>query len=202
MGRARNDIAAVAGMHVQDRSQDLFAAALGNKRGARRSGDLASGAERMRELGFDAPGLDGEAELLADTINRQTAEQRGRPNILVGVPDFTTQDVAPFASILIKNRAACATLPNPQTALDTSQMLTSLVNLIVNAGGERTWDMTSNGTFILKTLLWSHAETVGSAGAEDDPAFDISAEVSAIQELYERLCEHFRVPEESRSRNL
>ena len=195
-------IAIVAGMQAQGRLQDRFSSVMGDTRGTRRSGDLAPCAERIRELGFDAPGLDREAEALADTINQQTAEQRGRPNILVGVPDFTAQDIAPFASILIKNRAACAALPNPQTTLDTSQMLTSLVNLIVNSGTRRTWDMTSNGPFILKTLLWQHAETVSSAGVEDDPAFDVSAEVNAIQALYERLCEHFRVPEESRSRNL
>jgi hypothetical protein len=203
MGRGRNEIAAVTGLHAQDRRQDLFAAALGSKRGARRSGDLSPGtAERIRELGFDAPGLAGEAEGFANTINRQTAAQRGRPLILVGVPDFTAQDVAPFASILLKNRAACAALPNPQTAFDSSQMLTSLVNLIVNAGTERTWDMTSDSSFILKSMLQWHAETVGVAGGEDDPALDVSAEVNAIQALYGRLCEHFRVPEESRSRNL
>jgi hypothetical protein len=180
----------------------MFAAAMGNTRGAQRPGDLAPRTERIRQLGFDAPGLDSEAELFADTFNQDTAAQRGHPFILVGIPDFTARDVAPFASILLKNRAACAVLPNPQTTFDTDWMRTSLVNLLVNAGTGRPWDMTANGSFILKNLLWWHAETVAAAAGEDDPAFDISAEVAAIQALYERLCEHFRVPDESRSRKL
>jgi len=198
MGRAHNDIAAAAGMQAQCRRQDRFAAVMGDTRGARRSSDLPPASERMRELGFDAPGLDREAESFADTINRQTAKQRGRPNILVGVPDFTAQDVAPLTSILLKNRAACAALPSLPAPLDTDQMLTSLVNLIVNAGTQRTWDMEPSSSFMLKNLLWWHAETVGS----EDPAFDISAELDAIKALYERLCEHFQVPAESRSRDL
>jgi hypothetical protein len=201
MGRGRNNIVAVTGMQARGCLQDLFSAAMGNTRGVRRPGDLAP-VERIRELGFDAPGLEREAENLADTINRQTAEQRGRPNILVGVPDFTAQDVAPFASILLKNRAAGAALSKPQSTLDTSRMLTSLVNLIVNSGTQRTWDLTSNSSFDLKNLLWWHTETVASVGEEDNPAFDVSAETNAIQVLYERLCEHFRVPDESRSQNL
>jgi hypothetical protein len=199
MGRARNSILAV--LLAQDRSQDRFAAAMGDKRGARRSGDLAPGAERIRQLGFDAPGLDREAQLLADTVNQQTEAQRGQPNILVGVPEFTARDVAPFASILLKNQAACAAPPDSRATFD-SLTLTSLVNLIVNAGSQRAWDMTPNSSFMLKNLLWWHAQTVGAAGGEDDPALNVSAEVDAIKALYERLCEHFRAPEQRRTRQL
>jgi len=200
MGRARNDIAAVAGLQTRGRLQDRFADAIGNTRGATRHGDLAKRSERISDLGFDMPGLEREAENLADTINQQTAAQRGRPNILVGVPHFTAQDVAPFASILLKNQVAA--LADPLPPLDASRILTSFVNLIVNAGTQREWDLTSNSSFDLKNLISWHAEMILEDGVSNTPALDISAEVNAIQVLYERLCEHFRIPEENRSLNL
>jgi hypothetical protein len=202
MGRARNNIAAVAGVQAQGRRQDLFAAVMGTTRGAQRSGDLALGSERIRQLGFDVPGLEREAEDFAYKINGQTLDQRGQVNILKGVPYFTVRDVAPFASILLKNRTACAALSIPRITFDPDTMLTAFINLIVNAGSDRPWDMASDGSFILKTLLWWHAETVDAADGGEDPAFDISAEVDAMKALYERLREHFRLPDKSRSQSL